>query len=118
MTILKATKLFHSFVCSNPKLNVENDDCKLLFNNFLKSKRYKNKKIEEILFCLDLAFANNFIVADDRFDTLEDKFFFSDFLSSYKLKSEARIAKFLFGLVGTGIGAAVAVVGFLIERFV
>lgn len=118
MTILKATKLFYSFVCDNPKLNVENDDCSALFNNYLKSKGYKDKKIKDVLFCIDLAFANKFILADDNFDILEDKFNLSESLSCHKLKAEARLTKFLFGLVGTGIGAVVAIIGFLIERFI
>lgn len=118
MTILKATKLFYSFICDNPKLNIENDECETLFINYLKEKGYKDKKIKDISFCIELAFANKFILADDEFDYLEDKFTLSESLSSHKLKSEATLIKFLFGLVGTGIGAAITLLGFLIEHFV
>jgi len=118
MTILKATKLFYSFVCDNPKLNVEKDDCTALFNNYLKEKGYKDKKIKDIMFCLDLALANKFILVDEKLDDLEEIFTFSESLANHKLKAEARLTKFLFGLVGTGIGAVVTIIGFLIERFV
>lgn len=118
MTILKATQVFYSFVCDNPKLNIEKDECEALFNKYLKEKGYKDKKIKEILFCIELAFANKFILADKEFDCLGDIFTLSESLSSHKLKSEAMLIKFLFGLGGTAIGAVITIIGFLIEHFI